>query len=65
MHPMLNIAVRAARAGGRVLTKYMDRLDSVTVETKGKNDFVSEVDRLTEAEIVSVLQRSFPDHQFI
>ena len=65
MHPMLNIAVRAARAGGRVLTKYMDRLDSVTVETKGKNDFVSEVDRLTEAEIVSVLERSFPDHQFI
>ena len=65
MHPMLNIAVRAARAGGRVLTKYMDRLDSITVETKGKNDFVSEVDRLTEAEVVSVLQRSFPDHQFI
>lgn len=65
MHPMLNIAVRAARAGGRVLTKYMDRLDSVTVELKGKNDLVSEVDRLTEAEIVSVLQRSFPDHQFI
>lgn len=65
MHPMLNIAVRAARAGGRVLTKYMDRLDSLTVELKGKNDFVSEVDKLTEAEIVSVLQRSFPDHQFI
>ncbi len=65
MHPMLNIAIRAARAGGRVLTKYMDRLDNVTVEVKGKNDFVSEVDRLTEAEIVSVLQRSYPDHQFI
>lgn len=65
MHPMLNIAVRAARAGGRVLTKYMDRLDSVTVESKGKNDLVSEVDRLTESEIVSVLQRSYPDHQFI
>lgn len=65
MHPMLNIAVRAARAGGRVLTKYMDRLDTLTIESKGKNDFVSEVDKLTEAEIVDVLQRSFPDHQFI
>jgi len=65
MHPMLNIAIRAARAGGRVLTKYMDRLDGLTVEAKGKNDFVSEVDQLTEAEIVSVLQRSYPDHQFI
>ncbi len=65
MHPMLNIAVRAARAGGRVLTKYMDRLDGLTVVAKGKNDFVSEVDRMAEAEIVSVLQRSFPEHQFI
>ncbi len=65
MHPMLNIATRAARAGGRVLTKYMDRLDTITIEAKGKNDFVSEVDRLTEAEIVNVLQRSYPDHQFI
>ncbi len=65
MHPMLNIAVRAARAGGRVLTKYMDRLDSITISSKGKNDPVSEVDQLTEAEIVSVLQRSYPDHQFI
>ena len=65
MHPMLNIAIRAARAGGRVLTKYMDRLDSVTIEEKGKNNLVSEVDRLTEAEVVSVLQKSYPDHQFI
>jgi len=65
MHPMLNIAVRAARAGGRVLTKYMDRLDSITVESKGRNDFVSEVDRLTEAEVVSTLQKSYPDHRFV
>jgi len=65
MHPMLNIATRAARAGGRVLTKYMDRLGSLTVESKGKNDFVSEVDRLAEAEIVAVLSKAYPDHQFL
>lgn len=65
MHPMMNIAVRAARAGGRVLTKHMDRLDSIKIETKGHNDFVSEVDRLTEAEIVATLSRSYPDHAFV
>lgn len=65
MHPMLNIAVRAARAGGRVLTKHMDRLDSIKVETKGPKDLVSEVDRLTENEIVQTLTRSYPDHAFI
>lgn len=65
MHPMMNIAIRAARAGGRVLTKHMDRLDSIKIETKGHNDFVSEVDRLAEAEIVNTLSRSYPDHAFI
>lgn len=65
MHPMMNIAVRAARAGGRVLTKHMDRLDSIKVETKGYNDFVSEVDRLAEAEIVDTLSRSYPAHAFV
>lgn len=65
MHPMLNIAVRAARAGGRVLTKYMDRLDTIKVESKGHKDPVSEVDRLTEAEIVQTLARSYPDHAFV
>ncbi len=65
MHPMMNIAVRAARAGGRVITKHLDRLDSIKVESKGRNDFVTEVDLLTEAEIVSTLTRSYPDHGFI
>jgi len=61
----MNIAVRAARAGGRVLTKYIDRLDSITVETKGLNDFVSEVDRQAEVEIINTLAKSYPDHCFI
>lgn len=65
MHPMMNIAVRAARAGGRVITKHMDRLDTIKVEAKGRNDFVTEVDLLTESEIVSTLSRSYPDHGFI
>ncbi len=62
---MLNIAVRAARAGGRVLTRHMDRLDSIKIETKGHKDFVSEVDRLAEAEIIQTLSRSYPDHGFV
>lgn len=62
---MLNIAIRAARAGGRVLTKSMDRIETIRVESKGKNDFVSEIDRSTEAEIIGTLQRSYPDHRFI
>ena len=51
MHPMLNIAVRAARSAGNVIVRNMDRLDSITVHTKDRNDYVSEVDRQAELEI--------------
>lgn len=65
MHPMLNIGVRAARAAGRVITQSIGRLDTLKVDTKGRNDFVSDVDRKAEADIIAVLQRAYPDHAFL
>lgn len=62
MQPMLNIAVRAARAAGEVITRRLERLDTVAVETKQRNDFVSEVDREAEARIIRILRRAYPDH---
>jgi len=62
MHPMLNIGVRAARAAGRVITSKMNRLDSIRIDKKGRNDFATEVDREAEASIVETLLKSFPDH---
>ena len=62
MHPMVNIAVRAARTAGSVIVRYLDRLDQLTVENKGRNDFVSEVDRMAEAAIIQVLRKAYPDH---
>lgn len=65
MHPMLNIAVRAARNAGRVITRHADRVDSLTIDVKQRNDFVTEVDRMAEAEIIQTLHRSYPDHAFL
>ena len=65
MHPMLNIAIRAARAGGDVITRQMDRLDTITVHQKQRNDFVSEVDRAAEARIVETLLKAYPDHSIL
>jgi myo-inositol-1(or 4)-monophosphatase len=65
MHPMVNIAVRAARAAGNVITRHMDRLDTLQVEAKGRNDLVSEVDRLAEQEIVAVLRKAYPHHAIL
>ncbi|WP_440997311.1 inositol monophosphatase family protein [Arhodomonas sp. SL1] len=62
MHPMVNIAVRAARSAGNVIVRNSDRLDRIQVETKGANDFVSEVDIAAEREIVNTLRRAYPDH---
>ncbi len=62
MHPMVNIAVRAARGAGNIIARHMDRLDRVTVEIKADNDFVTEVDRMAEREIVAVLRKAYPDH---
>jgi myo-inositol-1(or 4)-monophosphatase len=60
--PAVNVAVRAARAAGAIILRYMNRVDSLQVEEKSRLDFASEVDRMAEAEIVRELRRAFPDH---
>lgn len=62
MHPTLNTAVKAARKAGRVIVRSYDRGDSLEVDQKGYNDFVSEVDRAAEHEIIQVLRRAYPNH---
>jgi len=63
--PAVNVAVRAARAAGSVILRYMNRVDSLKVEEKARMDFATEVDRLAEAEIVRELKRAFPDHSIL
>lgn len=65
MHPTLNIAVRAARAAGKVLLRYSDRIDQIKVQSKSRNDFVSEVDRNAEAVIIQELRGRFPSHAIL
>jgi myo-inositol-1(or 4)-monophosphatase len=65
MHPMLNIATRAARSAGDLIVRHMDRLDELTVTSKNPNDFVSEVDRQAEETIIRILHRAYPDHGFL
>ena len=62
MHPTLNIAIRAARSAGNVIIRNLGKLDSLTVHTKNRNDFVSEVDTQAEQEIIFILRKAFPDH---
>jgi len=65
MHPMLNIGIRAARAAGNVIVRNMDRIDRLQIDQKQRNDFVSDVDRQAEAEIIQVLRKAYPDHSIL
>lgn len=65
MAALLNIAVRAARRAGDLIVRNMDRLDTLQVDTKHRNDFVSEIDHLAEAEIIRTVRRSYPEHAFL
>lgn len=62
MHPLLNIAIRAARSGGDIIIRSLDKLDSLTVENKAQNDYVSEIDRRAEAEIIETIHKAYPEH---
>lgn len=63
--PAVNVAVRAARAAGNIILRYMNRLDSLDVVEKQRHDYVSEVDRMAEAEILRELKRAYPRDAFL
>jgi len=65
VHALLNIAVRAARAAGEVIIRSLNRLESLTITSKGRNDFVSEVDHAAEAEIIKLIRKNYPSHAFL
>src|ERR1700675_3974311 len=65
MQPLLNIAMRAARRGGDLIVKSLSRLDSLKVDSKGRNDFVTDIDRKAEADIIATIRRSYPQHAIL
>jgi myo-inositol-1(or 4)-monophosphatase len=62
LHPMLNVAVKAARAAGHIISRASMDLDLIKVNTKAPNDFVTEVDQAAEQAIIEVLRTAYPGH---
>lgn len=65
MHPILNIAVRAARRAGKSIMHKSYRVDQLRYSTKAARDYVTEVDILAEREIVEVIHDAYPYHAII
>ncbi|MCO5976598.1 inositol monophosphatase family protein [Ideonella oryzae] len=62
LHPMLNIAVKAARAAGAIINRGSMDLDLLKINTKSPNDFVTEVDQLAEEAIIDIILQAYPAH---
>jgi myo-inositol-1(or 4)-monophosphatase len=58
----LGAAVACARAGARVIIEYWGKRSSYAIQEKGRNDFVTIVDRRAEEAIVGLIRERFPDH---
>ncbi|MBW5802941.1 inositol monophosphatase [Coxiella endosymbiont of Ornithodoros amblus] len=65
MHPMLNIAIQAARNAARIIVRLVDRLYVLDINEKTHNDFVTQVDRLSEEEIINTIHKAYPNHAIL
>jgi myo-inositol-1(or 4)-monophosphatase len=65
MHPILNIASRAARSAGEIIVRSIERLDTVKVTEKKQNDYVTEIDKLSEKIIIETIRKNYPNHAIL
>jgi len=65
MHPMLNTAITAARKAGNIISRSVDRIDTLTITSKAQNDFVTEVDQKAEMAIIEIISKAYPNHSFL
>lgn len=62
LHPMLNVAIKAARAAGAIINRAALDVEAVRISQKQVNDFVTEVDHASEQAIIETLLGAYPGH---
>jgi myo-inositol-1(or 4)-monophosphatase len=62
LHPMLNVAIKAARAAGSIINRASLDVEAVRISQKQVNDFVTEVDHASEEAIIETLLAAYPGH---
>jgi myo-inositol-1(or 4)-monophosphatase len=65
MHPLVNIGVRAARAAGKIIAQAYERADELDISLKGRNNFVTQIDKQSEQEIIQNIRQAYPDHAIL
>jgi myo-inositol-1(or 4)-monophosphatase len=62
LHPMLNVAIKAARSAGNLISRASMDLEALKISSKSPNDYVTEVDKNAEDLIINTLLTAYPDH---
>ena len=65
MHPMLNIAIKAARRAGSIINRAALDRTKLEVRVKQANDFVTQVDKAAESAIIDIIRQAYPDHSIL
>jgi myo-inositol-1(or 4)-monophosphatase len=61
----MEISRKAALAAGKFIDSNLDAIDADDIQSKGKNDFVTFVDKEAEKIITEIIKQQFPDHQIL
>ncbi len=64
MNPFLKTAVQAAKIAGQIHRKHYGHVRHIRFKSKNKLNLVTEVDQQCEKEVLSLLKRRFPAHNF-
>lgn len=62
MHPLLNIAVSAARQAGDIILRQADHVEHMQLFPKEMGDYFCEVDVKAEQAIVDAIHKAYPEH---
>lgn len=62
MNIFLRTAIQAAQAAGRLHRRHYGRVRNIRFKSKNELNLVTEVDRLSEKAILSLLRKKFPSH---
>lgn len=65
MQALLNTAVKAARKGGDLALRYLNRVGDLEVRSKARNEFVTQVDQAAEAAIIGSIRERYPQHAIL
>lgn len=65
MHPLLNIAISAARLASEIINRHADQIEHLQIKTKPGEGYFTEIDVKAEQAIIQTILKAYPNHGII